>query len=149
MKGLILILACVGFSNQILAQLNLCDTLNLKECSRYEPISLVTGAAELSSAYHISINEWNYTVVVDNQFRILELYVRDSTTSVSNCFVGSNFSQVDHTLITDQGMIPGYGYFLEMSDGWFVLFASRQVIEDRTIEGDSVISCFYKKCRDC
>jgi len=154
MKRCILFVLMTSSILNILGQLNpenldLCTKLDTKIIDNAKPINLMIGPSQIRSGYDLIYSGMKCSIILDEENRITYLLVKDSTFNCLDIKIGSIYSDIDPSKIIDEGMIPGFGYFVKLSNGWNALFFSREIIDKRSLSKNSVIATFYKECFFC
>lgn len=130
-------------------QLELCDKIDPAMLTSSRSVSIMTKPNQVDFGYNLMYEGTSYLVVLNKENQIMHISVNDSTFTYFNLKFGSKYSDIDRSKISDEGMIPGFGYYVVLDNNWKIMFVSTDIIETRSISNNSLVTGFMKDCSDC
>ena len=139
------LVALIGMIATTNAQIKLCDTFTVQ---KYEPIPVAVSPGHFIDGYKVEVADVTYHITINKTRKVEFVSTSDTAFRAGTVAVGTPFISIPKKMIVAERPNYGWGYEVQMKNGWTAVFADPIVYKSLKASRDSKVTWFYKSS-DC
>lgn len=120
-------------------------------CSEFKPTNfnivdermMLVKANQLQIGYEVIESGIKYSIALNQNKMISFISTIDSNFIIDGLQVGMDYCRIDNKQIVSEKYYSGWGYIIELKNGWNAMFIDSSILSSQTITNQSKIGSFY------
>jgi len=139
----IALLICCNKTNVLSTYPELCSVMNTVTFESINQQNILTAANQLETGYVTDYKGVQYAIALNQHNRIKFISTTDLKFRIDELFVGLEYSQIKDNIKFHEKYYSGWGYIVELTNGWKVMFYDSLILSNHKIFSESKIKSFY------